>query len=81
MAVLGLRCCVGFSLVVASRSYSSVGACGLLTAAASLVEGYRFNSCSSRTLEHRLDGCGDGLGCTVVRGIFLDQGLNPCLLH
>ena len=68
---------MGFSLVVASRSYSSVGACGLLTAAASLVEGYRFNSCSSRTLEHRLDGCGDGLGCSEACGIFPDQGSNP----
>ena len=30
VAVLGLHCRVGFSLVVASRGYSSVTLCGLL---------------------------------------------------
>ena len=24
---------------------------------------------------------GHGLGCFLAHGIFLDQGLNPCLLH
>ena len=35
-AVLGLCCCVGFSLVAASGGYSPVVVCGLLIAVASL---------------------------------------------
>ena len=31
MAVLGLHCCAGFSLVVESRGYSIVAVCGLLS--------------------------------------------------
>ena len=37
LAVLDLYCCVGFSLVAASRSYSLLSVCGLLTGVASLV--------------------------------------------
>ena len=37
LAVLGLYCYVGFSLVAASRSYSLLSVCGLLTEVASLV--------------------------------------------
>ena len=37
LAVLGLCCCGGFSLVEASRGYSLVAVCGLLIAAASLI--------------------------------------------
>ena len=37
LAVLGLRCCTGFSLVAASGGYSLVAACRLLMAVASLV--------------------------------------------
>ena len=37
LAVLGLHCCTGFSLVAASRGYSLVAVRGLLIAAASLV--------------------------------------------
>ena len=37
MAVLGLRCSAGFSLVVLIRGYSLVSMCGLLIAVASLV--------------------------------------------
>ena len=37
LAVLGLSCCVGFSLVVTSGGYSLVAVCGLLIAVASLV--------------------------------------------
>ena len=36
-AVLGLRCCTGFSLVVASRGYSLAAVCELLTVVASLL--------------------------------------------
>ena len=35
--MLGLRCCAGSFLVVASGSYSLVSVCGLLTVVASLV--------------------------------------------
>ena len=41
MAVLDLRCCVGFSLVVASRSYSLVVVCRLLIEMASLIVEHR----------------------------------------
>ena len=37
MAVLGLCCCMGFSLVTVYRDYSLVAGCGLLIAVASLV--------------------------------------------
>ena len=36
LAVLGLHCCAGFSLVVASRGCSLIAVCGLLIAVASL---------------------------------------------
>ena len=36
-AVLGLRCCLGFSLVAASRGYSLVAEHGLLIVVASLL--------------------------------------------
>ena len=35
--MLGLHCCAGFSLVVASGGYSLISVCGLLIAVASLV--------------------------------------------
>jgi len=42
MAVLGLCCFMGFSLVAASRAYSVVVVCRLLIAVASLVAEHRF---------------------------------------
>ena len=41
LAVLGLCCYAGFSLVEASRGYSVVGVHGLLTAVASLIAEHR----------------------------------------
>ena len=41
MAVLGLHCCTGFAVLVASRGCSLVAVLGLLTVAASLVEEHR----------------------------------------
>ena len=41
LTVLGLHCCTGFPLVVASQGYSPVAVCGLLIAAASLVSEQR----------------------------------------
>ena len=81
LALLGLCCCEGFSLVVV---------CGLLIAAASLVMGHRLwgigasvvvvcglSGCSSQALEHRLSCCG---ACSEACGIFPDQESNPGLL-
>ena len=45
LAMLGLHCCVGFSLVVASGGYSLVAGHGLRIAVASLVVAHRL-SCS-----------------------------------
>ena len=39
LAVLGLHCCAGFSLVAVGRDYSPVAVCGLLILVASLVAG------------------------------------------
>ena len=37
--------------------------------------------CGSRALEHRRNSCGAlGLNRSAARGIFPDQGSNPCLL-
>ena len=41
MAVLGLCCCMGFSLIATDRVYSLVAVSGLLTAVASLVAEHR----------------------------------------
>ena len=74
MAVPGLRCNAGFSLVARIGGCSLVAMCGLLVAVASFVA------------EHRLQGTGSvvvvyGVSCSVAYGIFPDQGLNLCLLH
>ena len=41
LSVLGLRCCMGFSPVAASRGYSLVAVCRPLTAVVSLVAEHR----------------------------------------
>ena len=41
LTVLSLHCCMGFSLVVASKSYSPVAVRGLLIVVASLVVEHR----------------------------------------
>ena len=61
LAVLGLCCCVGFSLVVA-RGASSLAAGGLLIRVAShwgtrALGLLGFSSCSPWALGHRLSGC------------------------
>ena len=68
--MLGLCCCLGFSLAVASRDYSPVAAHGLLPGAASF--GVESRLCSARAsvaVAHRLI-------CSAACGIFSDQGLN-----
>ena len=70
MAVLGLCCCTGFSLVSASGGYSPVALQELLTAAAPLVcctgskaqasaaAAHGLSGCRSRALKLRLNSCG-----------------------
>ena len=41
MVVLGLRCCTGFFLVLASPGYSLIAACKVLIVVASLVVEHR----------------------------------------
>ena len=86
LAVLGLLCCVGFSLVVKSGDHCLVAVGGLLIAVASLVAELRLqarglNSCGLRALHCRLSNVVQGLSCPAACGIFLDQGSNPCPLH
>ena len=72
--------CVGSSLLF--RLFSSCGAQGLLaTCRVWAPHGCGFSRCSSRSLEHRLSSVAHKLGCSTACGIFLDQGLNPCLMH
>ena len=62
--LLGLHCCMHFSLVSGSGGYSLVVMCRLLFAVASLVTEHRllepsgFNNRSSQAVEHRLISCG-----------------------
>ena len=62
LAVLGLCCCVGFSLVAASRVYSLGAVHELLTAVASCCRAQAlghmgFSSCISQALEHWFNNC------------------------
>ena len=66
MALLGLHCYMGFSLVAVTGGYSLVVVHGLLIEVAFLVKHglygavwyAGFSSCSSWLLEHRLNSCG-----------------------
>ena len=61
MAVLGLCCCVGFSLVAVSWVYTLVIVHGLLVAVVSLVAelgAHGLGSCGSWALERRFSSCG-----------------------
>ena len=80
MAVLGLHSYASFSLVVVSRPYSLfvvaslVAENGLQGAWASVAGTRGLQSTGSAVATHRLI-------CSTACGSFLDQGLNPCLLH
>jgi len=87
LAVLGLHCHTGFFLVVVSGVFSLVAACGPLITVASLLAEHEPGLCAvsiaavpglqstgSMAVTHRLS-------CSTACGVFLDQGLNPCLLH
>ena len=70
----------------ASGSHSLLAVRGLLFAVASLAEHRLQGTQASAVADSGLDGTGSvvvahRLGCSMACGIFLDQGLNPCLLH
>ena len=65
---------MGFPLAVVSGGYSAVAVPRLPTAVASLVMEHRLEAHRLVVVVHRL---GRSLAC----GIFLDPGLNLCLLH
>ena len=62
LPALGLRCCEGFSLVVASGGYSSCRAqashCSGFCCGAQVLGRVGFGSCGSQTLKHRFSTCG-----------------------
>ena len=57
LAVLGLHCYEGFSLVVVSRSYSLVKKHRLSSVQASVVGALGLSSCGVWALKHSLNGC------------------------
>ena len=87
LAVLGLHCCTGFSLVVARGGYSLMAMHGLLISVASLVAGHGIYSMqASAVVAPGLLSTGSavavqGLSCSPACGILPDQGLYPCILH
>ena len=89
MSVLGLHCGTGVSLVVLSRGSALAAVHRLLTVAASLVLEHGFRSCGnvgSFVVISRLQSTDSvvgthGLSYSTACRIFLDQGLNPCLLQ
>ena len=79
LVALDLFAARAFSLVVASGVYSLVATCRLLVAGASLVclRAHRLQELQhsgSVVVARELTSC-------KARGIFPDQGPNPCLLH
>ena len=84
--VLGLHCCTGFSLVVASSGYSkcwyrashcsSFPCCG-----AQALRRTGFSSWGTWALDTGSVVVAHQLSCPLAREIFRDQGSRPCLLH
>ena len=86
LAALGLRCCVWAFCSCCKQGLLFVAVRGLLIMVASLVAEHSLQV-------HRLSSCGrglqsaasvvavHGLSCSSARGIFPDQGSNPCPLH
>lgn len=72
----------GLSLVSASGVCSQVVVHRLLITVASLVEEHGLLVCGLQQLKQGGSAVGaHGLRCSKARGIFVDQGLNPCSLH
>ena len=63
--MLGLCCCTGFSLVVASRGHSLLRWAGL-----SLLRNTQALEHGFWALEHRFNSCGQGFSCSAACGIF-----------
>ena len=86
LAVLGLCCFKGFSLVVVSRDYSSLKCVGFSLWWLPLLQSMGSRAQASVVVVPGLQSTGliavmQGLSCSAASGIFPDQGLNPCLLH
>ena len=94
LAVLGLRCCLGFHLGAASRGHCPVVTRGLLIAGASLAAGHgsrragasgvaarELRSFGSWSLEHKLNRCAAQAESSRHVGSFPDRGSNLQLLH
>ena len=81
--LLGLHCCGGvLSPVAASRGYAVVAVSGFLMAVASLVAEQGLQVHGLQELQHSGSGVVvHGLSCPEGCEIFLDQGLDPCLLQ
>ena len=73
---VGLRCCEGFSLVVASGGYCLVMVQWLLLLHSTGSRGVDFSSWGSQAPGHRLSSCGTGLSCLLACETFPDQGSN-----
>ena len=75
LVVLGLCCCMAFSLAVESGGHSLAEVSGLLFVVASLAVVHRlWGTQASAVVAH-------SLSCSMACGIFLDQGFNLCFLH
>ena len=74
LAAPGLCAVQVFSLVAARGGYSPVTVHGFLIAVAFLVAAHGLGCSGSVVVVH-------GLTCSIVCGIFLEQGSNPCLSH
>ena len=73
---------MGFLLLGVNRGYSLVVVHRLLVVVASLVVEYRLEECRLQKLQHVGSVVVEhGLSCSMARGIFPDQGLNPYPLH
>ena len=76
----------GLSLVVASGGYSSLWCTGFSLQWLLLLQSMASRHAGSVIVALRLLIAGSvvvahGLSCSAACAIFLDQGLNPCLLH
>ena len=74
LATLGLPCCTELSLVVTSRGHSPLRCASFSCGGFSFGGVWALGARTSAVVVHRLT-------CSVVRGIFSGQGLNPRLLN